>query len=158
MDLQALGNDLADREARAERALGILEDDLHGAAQRPQVLVAEALDGLAVEADGALGRQQAKEGEAEGGLAGAALAHDADGVALAHGNRYAVDGAHMIDGALQHAFLDREPDFHVVTLHDHRRIGRATDRATLGFGGQKARSEEHTSELQSLMRISYAVF
>src|SRR3546814_12666669 len=67
-----------------------------------------------------------------------ALAHDADGVALAHGNRYAVDGAHMIDGALQHAFLDREPDFHVVTLHDHRRIGRATDRATLGFGGQKA--------------------
>src|SRR3546814_2267207 len=35
----------------------------------------------------------------------------------------------------------------------------------LGFGGRKAnyalnrpRSEEHTSELQSLMRISYAVF
>src|SRR3546814_2821448 len=28
-----------------------------------------------------------------------------------------------------------------------------------GFGGEKAnRSEEHTSELQSLMRISYAVF
>src|SRR3546814_7708868 len=58
MDLQALGNDLADREARAERAIGILEDDLHGAAQRPQVLVAEALDGLAVEADGALGRDR----------------------------------------------------------------------------------------------------
>src|SRR3546814_5709593 len=27
-----------------------------------------------------------------------------------------------------------------------------------GFGRMKARSEEHTSELQSLMRISYAVF
>src|SRR3546814_1383941 len=27
-----------------------------------------------------------------------------------------------------------------------------------GFLGLKARSEEHTSELQSLMRISYAVF
>src|SRR3546814_2321997 len=27
-----------------------------------------------------------------------------------------------------------------------------------GFGGWKRRSEEHTSELQSLMRISYAVF
>src|SRR3546814_5050597 len=26
------------------------------------------------------------------------------------------------------------------------------------FGGPSARSEEHTSELQSLMRISYAVF
>src|SRR3546814_7118174 len=28
----------------------------------------------------------------------------------------------------------------------------------LGFGGGGERSEEHTSELQSLMRISYAVF
>src|SRR3546814_12990111 len=28
----------------------------------------------------------------------------------------------------------------------------------LGFGGRFRRSEEHTSELQSLMRISYAVF
>src|SRR3546814_1625117 len=27
-----------------------------------------------------------------------------------------------------------------------------------GFGGRPVRSEEHTSELQSLMRISYAVF
>src|SRR3546814_10744673 len=27
-----------------------------------------------------------------------------------------------------------------------------------GFAGEDARSEEHTSELQSLMRISYAVF
>src|SRR3546814_9303052 len=26
------------------------------------------------------------------------------------------------------------------------------------FGGRNSRSEEHTSELQSLMRISYAVF
>src|SRR3546814_2015667 len=29
---------------------------------------------------------------------------------------------------------------------------------TLGLEGEKLRSEEHTSELQSLMRISYAVF
>src|SRR3546814_6561545 len=28
----------------------------------------------------------------------------------------------------------------------------------LGWGGTNVRSEEHTSELQSLMRISYAVF
>src|SRR3546814_5025398 len=28
----------------------------------------------------------------------------------------------------------------------------------LRIGGQQVRSEEHTSELQSLMRISYAVF
>src|SRR3546814_2801875 len=29
---------------------------------------------------------------------------------------------------------------------------------TLGAGGDRRRSEEHTSELQSLMRTSYAVF
>src|SRR3546814_14927950 len=34
----------------------------------------------------------------------------------------------------------------------HERLGRALDRLHVG------RSEEHTSELQSLMRISYAVF
>src|SRR3546814_2679387 len=32
------------------------------------------------------------------------------------------------------------------------------ERQTLGEGYWKKRSEEHTSELQSLMRISYAVF
>src|SRR3546814_4903827 len=36
--------------------------------------------------------------------------------------------------------------------------GSLTPRAAHGFPCGKARSEEHTSELQSLMRISYAVF
>src|SRR3546814_8465339 len=41
--------------------------------------------------------------------------------------------------------------------------GKAADRASnqvslFGGGGKDARSEEHESELQSLMRISYAVF
>src|SRR3546814_4726064 len=41
--------------------------------------------------------------------------------------------------------------------HDRRRVGR---RARLGAERTRRtrRSEEHTSELQSLMRISYAVF
>src|SRR3546814_947631 len=34
----------------------------------------------------------------------------------------------------------------------------ADGRVVSGVGGQYNRSEEHTSELQSLMRISYAVF
>src|SRR3546814_18032575 len=47
---------------------------------------------------------------------------------------------------------------------DIRRVGvrsRALDAQEIGFGGGRCgvvRSEEHTSELQSLMRISYAVF
>src|SRR3546814_9699351 len=36
-------------------------------------------------------------------------------------------------------------------------VGRAQQRAQFGIG-RRRRSEEHTSELQSLMRISYAVF
>src|SRR3546814_4955212 len=34
----------------------------------------------------------------------------------------------------------------------------AIERAELTLGNDRERSEEHTSELQSLMRISYAVF
>src|SRR3546814_1266192 len=36
--------------------------------------------------------------------------------------------------------------------------GRAIEQEALGRADAKPRSEEHTSELQSLMRISYAVF
>src|SRR3546814_8072569 len=44
----------------------------------------------------------------------------------------------------------------LVTAHDaFRYFGRAYGFEVLGIQG---RSEEHTSELQSLMRISYAVF
>src|SRR3546814_2502521 len=39
-----------------------------------------------------------------------------------------------------------------------RAVGRCFRRAGRPHQGGKARSEEHTSELQSLMRISYAVF
>src|SRR3546814_548452 len=55
----------------------------------------------------------------------------------------------------------------VIGIGDHRRVGGlgkarpAEDAVCLvrGFaGGQAERSEEHTSELQSLMRNSYAVF
>src|SRR3546814_8452027 len=39
-----------------------------------------------------------------------------------------------------------------------RAAGDRRDRQRRGFALEAARSEEHTSELQSLMRISYAVF
>src|SRR3546814_5796115 len=37
-------------------------------------------------------------------------------------------------------------------------IWASSDLTTVSFGERLSRSEEHTSELQSLMRISYAVF
>src|SRR3546814_6232256 len=39
-----------------------------------------------------------------------------------------------------------------------RQLGRVVQRQDRAVGLQHFRSEEHTSELQSLMRISYAVF
>src|SRR3546814_4671490 len=46
-----------------------------------------------------------------------------------------------------------------LTEHRHQPpFGNLEPKAILIFGGDPARSEEHTSELQSLMRISYAVF
>src|SRR3546814_2118895 len=59
--------------------------------------------------------------------------------------------------------------FRIHPLHDVLAIGTGTGRIDIGHGsiersqpfggfGHVVRSEEHTSELQSLMRISYAVF
>src|SRR3546814_5262108 len=53
------------------------------------------------------------------------------------------------------------PDEPVATDVAVRRVGLCEPRADLQNAGDRrfpARSEEHTSELQSLMRISYAVF
>src|SRR3546814_3204027 len=82
----------------------------------------------------------------------------------------------LFRSALQHEVVDHNPDIAVTPVEQDRRPARygrrgidASDEA-LGGGllvtgravdlpGQiEARSEEHTSELQSLMRISYAVF
>src|SRR3546814_2704645 len=41
---------------------------------------------------------------------------------------------------------------------EHQRGTIARNRARMAFEPEAVRSEEHTSELQSLMRISYAVF
>src|SRR3546814_6375084 len=49
---------------------------------------------------------------------------------------------------------DDEP----VRIHAGRDIGTTARGLTLWLPKQARRSEEHTSELQSLMRISYAVF
>src|SRR3546814_5038350 len=46
-------------------------------------------------------------------------------------------------------------EFHLQILQPGYAPG---DRTVLEHGGDAWRSEEHTSELQSLMRISYAVF
>src|SRR3546814_8570502 len=64
--------------------------------------------------------------------------------------------AQLVDQLLHRA---RRDDFVGVALDDDAR-GRAgrEEGEIVHVGGRRHRSEEHTSELQSLMRISYAVF
>src|SRR3546814_2287717 len=51
------------------------------------------------------------------------------------------------------------PDDHVLFVEQYRvPLGAKTIEMPAGLVGDDDRSEEHTSELQSLMRISYAVF
>src|SRR3546814_1278977 len=52
----------------------------------------------------------------------------------------------------QHPLVENEGDKRNAETGDHQR------RQNLVRGNAAGRSEEHTSELQSLMRISYAVF
>src|SRR3546814_8889461 len=72
-----------------------------------------------------------------------------DPQALAAAVSYAQDKAVVTPGDMHRVLLDsyvaREPNYRV--------LGPTRDRV-----GSAGRSEEHTSELQSLMRISYAVF
>src|SRR3546814_1555169 len=79
------------------------------------------------------------------------------------GHRAAIDGA-AADARARHRDLSAVRH---IGRHGHRAAAdrRAVGplvhrgrRVAAGDGNRGARSEEHTSELQSLMRISYAVF
>ena len=54
MDAEPLADDLADGQSRAEAAEGVLEDDLHLAAERAQRLPPQALDVVPGKADDAV--------------------------------------------------------------------------------------------------------
>src|SRR3546814_3695067 len=61
---------------------------------------------------------------------------------------------------IRRRFARIEPRAHRVACTNERQIGyfEVFDRRAPFLGEALMRSEEHTSELQSLMRISYAVF
>src|SRR3546814_5355463 len=55
--------------------------------------------------------------------------------------------------------LQRERGMALVLItHDMGVVAETAERVVVQYAGQQVRSEEHTSELQSLMRNSYAVF
>ena len=113
VDLQGLADDVEDGHAGIQRGEGVLKDDLHLAAQFLQAglvqlghinhLIALAEEHLA--GGWLVGPQDHAAG---GGLAAAALAHQAERLPLMEGEAYAVHGAHMPDGAPHKAPLDGE--------------------------------------------------
>jgi hypothetical protein len=77
VDLHRLDDDLADGEARIQRRVRVLEDDLDAAAIGHHLALGEAQQVLALEQHLAAGGVvQAHEREAHGGLARARLAHE----------------------------------------------------------------------------------
>src|SRR3546814_3143159 len=69
------------------------------------------------------------------------------------------EGAHLRrDRRSKREFLARPKGAADVTDQGRTGLGAAVDRVHPGVCRKCGRSEEHTSELQSLMRISYAVF
>src|SRR3546814_4528150 len=80
------------------------------------------------------------------------------------GQHHVVDAEHAASlehtaefGEQRRFVLDVHADMHHVGAVEGRRLEGKRKRARLPVG-DAIRSEEHTSELQSLMRISYAVF
>src|SRR6185437_5219923 len=110
VDLQRLGNDLADPHARAERAVRILEDDLHLAPVAHQFLAVQLAYILTVKADGAAGRILLEQDQlGRRGLAAAGLADDAQGLAFADHKIDAVDRLDPADLATRkHPRVDGE--------------------------------------------------
>ena len=115
---------------RVQRGVGVLEDDLHVAAQRTQVVAVHAPDVGALEPDLArAGLDQPQDAAAGRRLAAARFAHQAQGLALADVEADAVDGVNLVDGAREDAALDREVLAQVADLEE-----------VLGDGGMGARS------------------
>src|SRR4051812_36504777 len=102
VDAERLADDRADRLARVERRVRVLEDHLHLAAERLELALREAGDVPAAVLDRPAGRvEQAGDQARRGGLAAAGLPHQAQRLALHDFERHAVDSVHGADLALE---------------------------------------------------------
>ena len=138
MDGQRLTDDVAHGHARVQRGVGVLEDHLHVTARLAHVGAAHLRQFAVGKLDGA-GRRlfQLEDGAPGGGLATAALAHQAERLTLVDVEADAVDGLDVADRAAQHAAADGEVLLQVAYLDENGASG-CVDR---GSGrGQRARN------------------
>ena len=137
MDLEAFLDDLGDRHARRERAVGILENDLHVAAERTHFLETAPLQIVTHESDQSFGRDQPQDRASERRLARAGFADHAERLALAQLDAQAVAGFDVADDLAQQPARDRKPDLQVLGLDHDRRIGLRRRRIGLRLGGKQ---------------------
>src|SRR5947208_15440131 len=102
MNLEWLPQGFAHGHPRIERAVGILEDDLHPAAQRAQLPRVEREDVLRVKEHFARGGLlESQHGAADRRLTGAGFAHETERLAPGNGERHAIDRAHRRPGTAE---------------------------------------------------------
>ena len=122
-DRYAFADDPAHGEARVQRRKRVLEDELHVAAERPHLPRRDVCDVLTLEDDPAgIGLHQIEHGTAEGGLAAAALAHEAHALPALDGEVNAIHRAHVPHHAAQQAVPDRKILLQVFDFQQHRRL------------------------------------
>jgi hypothetical protein len=98
VDLQRLGEDLVDRDPRVQRRVGVLEDDLDVAAQRPQVPVGELREVVPLEQH-LTGRRRVQAEQRPPGrrLAAARLADQAERLVRVEVEAHPADGVDDAD-------------------------------------------------------------
>jgi hypothetical protein len=108
VNLDPLGDDRADAHPRVQRRIGILKDDLHGAAHASELGGGEREDVLAVEADLARRRlDQPEQAAPKRGLSATGLADDAQGLPCADLQVDTFDGANDELAASEESTADR---------------------------------------------------
>src|ERR1700730_1537280 len=125
VDIESLGDEVADRHARIEGSRRVLKDDLHAPAERSQLAFRQRRDVRSVEDDAAGGRaDKLQNGVAGRGFPATGLANEAERAAPRQGKAQTIHGA-------------------------YRRWGRAENRARRGemhreaFDREKWRGEVH---------------
>lgn len=119
VDEQRLGEDGADAHARVEAACGILEDDLHVAAEALERVATCGDHVFAFEEDAAAGGwDEAQECAADGGFAAAGFTDETECFAFGDVEGDAIDGFDIAADALEQARANREVRLEVLDLQD----------------------------------------
>ena len=137
VDPQPFGDDLRRGHARAKASVGVLEHDLHVAAQAAQLPGGPAGNVVALKDDPTFGRDQPHDRQRQRGLARPAFADDPQRLPRPDRQGRLVDRVDMAHGLAQQPALDREPDAQRLGPHH---LGRGFgDRvgAARRFGGEE---------------------